>query len=204
MDLIPVKIKKHVRSNFAGKYDSKQLEFLTSIVSAGKPRISPVLSNGIFGYLQKHGLIEVKASLTEKGRWVATAYSLHISFFTLSALADFYCMQKATGFAVSPKFMERFELYYSSKYLTNTISTLAQKGFIYRTQKNIWKIRPLIFKNLKKQYDCELVSLKNWLDKTQDAADESIMENLDMRKNAIKNAFFTEISVYGKSPKKFS
>ena len=44
MDLIPVKIKKHVRSNFAGKYDSKQLEFLTSIVSAGKPRISPVLS----------------------------------------------------------------------------------------------------------------------------------------------------------------
>ena len=63
------------------KYDSKQLEFLTSIVSAGKPRISPVLSNGIFGYLQKHGLIEVKASLTEKGRWVATAYSLHISFF---------------------------------------------------------------------------------------------------------------------------
>ena len=122
MDLIPVKIKKHVRSNFAGKYDSKQLEFLTSIVSAGKPRISPVLSNGIFGYLQKHGLIEVKASLTEKGRWVATAYSLHISFFTLSALADFYCMQKATGFAVSPKFMERFELYYSSKYLTNTIA----------------------------------------------------------------------------------
>ena len=76
------------------------LTFVTSIVSAGKPRISPVLSNGIFGYLQKHGLIEVKASLTEKGRWVATAYSLHISFFTLSALADFYCMQKATGFAV--------------------------------------------------------------------------------------------------------
>ena len=110
MDLIPVKIKKHVRSNFAGKYDSKQLEFLTSIVSAGKPRISPVLSNGIFGYLQKHGLIEVKASLTEKGRWVATAYSLHISFFTLSALADFYCMQKATGFAVSPKFMERLNV----------------------------------------------------------------------------------------------
>ena len=102
-------------------------------------------------------------------------------------------MQKTTGFAVSPKFMERFELYYSPKYLTNTISTLAQKGFIYRTQKNIWKFRSNIFKNLKKQYDSDLISLKNWLDKTQDAADESIMENLDMRKNAITNAFFTEI-----------
>ena len=182
-----------MRSNFAGKYDSKQMRFLTSTVSAGKPKISPILSNGIFGYLQKHGLIEVKTSLTEKGRWVAMAYSLHISFFTLSALADFYCMQKTTGFAVSPKFMERFELYYSPKYLTNTISTLAQKGFIYRTQKNIWKFRSNIFKNLKKQYDSDLISLKNWLDKTQDAADESIMENLDMRKNAITNAFFTEI-----------
>ena len=192
MDLIPAEIKKHVRSNFAGKYDSRQLHFLASTVSAGKPKTSPVLSNGIFGYLQKHGLIEVKASLTEKGKWVAMAYSLHISFFTLSALADFYCMQKATGFAVSPKFMERFELYYSTKYLTNTISMLAQKGFIYSTQKNIWKIRPVLFKNLHKRYDHDLVSLKNWLDKTQDAADESIMQNLDMRKNAITNAFFME------------
>ena len=100
-----------MRSNFAGKYDSKQMRFLTSTVSAGKPKISPILSNGIFGYLQKHGLIEVKTSLTEKGRWVAMAYSLHISFFTLSALADFYCMQKTTGFAVSPKFMEKTSLF---------------------------------------------------------------------------------------------
>ncbi|MDI1494738.1 MAG: hypothetical protein K8823_44 [Cenarchaeum symbiont of Oopsacas minuta] len=189
MDLIPAEIKKHVRSSFAGKYNSQQLGFLVSIMSTGKTKTSPILRKRLFSHLQKNGLIEVKTTLTEKGKWMTMAYNLHISFFTLSALADFYCMQKSTGFAVSPKFLERFEPYYSPKYLANTISVLACKGFICHKQRHIWKIKPDVFRYLNKKYDKDLVLLKNWLDRTQDAADELVMKKIADAKNDTRYIF---------------